>query len=419
MVTLPRLNGEEPPSAAGSPPHKTVWSGILSATPVVLTVVATLLAGLSNSEMIQAQYHRALAAQNQSKAGDQWGLFQAKRIRGTSLETTRDLLGTLTETDAAEPISPQEAADRLLERLRRAEQEADRLRAVLKSPAGRQGPAAGALQQAAATLVQTTAGAVQQAKQARERIRQELAAADVRQALSYLRQDALPEVKTRAVSDPAIGAALRAIQERRPEAEVAPLVAGIPEDALQRAIALAQANAEVVEEADKPVSAALAQVERFVQAQLGLARGLQRAVRAVDRAAAELPAANARPSADLRPSRVALDHSSEAITADAERFRNAFKAAQYDYNARRYRREASWNEEAAKLYELQVRRSGVMSERHRSRSKHFFYGMLAAQAGVTIASFSLALKHKSILWALATLAGIGAVVFGLYVYLYQ
>ena len=44
--------------------------------------------------------------------------------------------------------------------------------------------------------------------------------------------------------------------------------------------------------------------------------------------------------------------------------------------------------------------------------------MLMAQAGVTIASFSLAMKYRSVLWSLATAAGITAVAFSGYVYLY-
>ena len=60
----------------------------------------------------------------------------------------------------------------------------------------------------------------------------------------------------------------------------------------------------------------------------------------------------------------------------------------------------------------------LVAERHRDRSKNFFYGMLAAQAGVTIATFSLAVKHKSILWGLASLAGVGAILFALYVHLW-
>jgi hypothetical protein len=57
-----------------------------------MTVIATALAGLASSEMTRAQYSRSLAAQQQSKAGDQWGFFQAKRLRGALQRNTLDLL---------------------------------------------------------------------------------------------------------------------------------------------------------------------------------------------------------------------------------------------------------------------------------------------------------------------------------------
>ena len=42
--------------------------------------------------------------------------------------------------------------------------------------------------------------------------------------------------------------------------------------------------------------------------------------------------------------------------------------------------------------------------------------MLTAQAAVTIATLALAMRRKSILWSMATLAGMTAVSFGVYVY---
>lgn len=72
------------------PPTK--WGKILLATPVVMTVVATLLAGLASSEMTTAQYDRALGAQLQSKAGDQWSYFQAKKLRGAIQRSSFELL---------------------------------------------------------------------------------------------------------------------------------------------------------------------------------------------------------------------------------------------------------------------------------------------------------------------------------------
>ena len=83
---------------------QTFWGKVLTATPVVMTVVATMLAGLASSEMTRAQYERSLAAQLQSKAGDQWGYFQAKRLRSAMQRSTLDLLRTMT------PIRPLDAA---------------------------------------------------------------------------------------------------------------------------------------------------------------------------------------------------------------------------------------------------------------------------------------------------------------------
>ena len=58
------------PDALKADVPQTLWGKILSATPVVMTVVATMLAGLASSEMTNAQYSRALGAQQQSKTGD-------------------------------------------------------------------------------------------------------------------------------------------------------------------------------------------------------------------------------------------------------------------------------------------------------------------------------------------------------------
>lgn len=76
---------------------QTKWGKILSVTPVVMTVVATLLAGLASSEMTRAQYDRALGAQLQSKAGDQWSYFQAKKLRGAMQRSSLDLLEATAE----------------------------------------------------------------------------------------------------------------------------------------------------------------------------------------------------------------------------------------------------------------------------------------------------------------------------------
>src|SRR3954464_2010424 len=79
---------------------QTTFGKILTATPVAMAVIATMLAGLASSEMTRAQYDRSLAAQQQSKAGDQWSFFQAKRLRGAYQRNTADLLQSITETHA-------------------------------------------------------------------------------------------------------------------------------------------------------------------------------------------------------------------------------------------------------------------------------------------------------------------------------
>ena len=94
-VTVPEeLKRDVPPTTYGK---------ILSATPVVMAVIATMLAGLASSEMTRAQYDRSLAAQQQSKAGDQWSFFQAKRLRGAYQRNTADLLQTIVEVHPLDP----------------------------------------------------------------------------------------------------------------------------------------------------------------------------------------------------------------------------------------------------------------------------------------------------------------------------
>src|SRR5947199_3856342 len=81
-MKLPKL-----PDDAGADPKKpkSLWDTIITSTPVVMTVLATILAGLSSSEMSQSQYYMARSAKEQAKAGDQWGFFQAKKARSTTL----------------------------------------------------------------------------------------------------------------------------------------------------------------------------------------------------------------------------------------------------------------------------------------------------------------------------------------------
>ena len=95
-----------------------------------------------------------------------------------------------------------------------------------------------------------------------------------------------------------------------------------------------------------------------------------------------------------------------------------FIAARLRYSAARYDAEARLNQAIAQLYELQVRQSNFKAERHHARSQKFFYGMLAAQTAVIVSTFALAARKRNFLWIVAAVAGILAVIFAVYVYLY-
>ena len=75
-------------------------------------------------------------------------------------------------------------------------------------------------------------------------------------------------------------------------------------------------------------------------------------------------------------------------------------------------------EALASLFEVQVRLGNIAAERHHLRSERFFYGMLGAQLAVIIATFAVAARKRNLLWSLGAAAGVFAVAFGAYVYLY-
>lgn len=166
----------------------TNWGRILGATPVVMTVIATLLAGLASSEMTSAQYDRSLAAQLQSKAGDQWNYYQGKKLRSALQRNTLDLL---VATAAVPPLDQGGLA-----------------RALAGTPAG-------------------TA----------------LDSADGRNALGVLAGEALPKPGSRPAEDARLQAALEAVEASRPDSEVVALLANVGDDELAVALRGAQAQA--------------------------------------------------------------------------------------------------------------------------------------------------------------------------------
>ncbi len=303
-------------------PH-TTFGKILSATPVVMAVVATMLAGLASSEMTRAQYDRSLAAQQQSKAGDQWSFFQAKRLRGAFQRNTADLLQTLAEVH---PFAPD---------------------ALTKWAEGNG---------EVATLVGAPAG---------------------QQALGYLQRDEVPHITVSSVVDPKVKAALSGLEALKPDSEMATLLAPVSNKTLEDTLRAARDEADAFDDATKPVNQAIDQIDASLE---------------------RVGSAN--------------------VTAGGPSIIRDFTAARLRYTSARYEIESRLNQSIANLYELQVRKSNFSAERHHARSQKFFFGMLGAQLGVIVSTFAMAARQRNLLWALAAAAGLVAIAFAIYVYLY-
>ncbi|MBX9579741.1 MAG: hypothetical protein K2X87_05475 [Gemmataceae bacterium] len=182
----------------------------------------------------------------------------------------------------------------------------------------------------------------------------------------------LPEARPAAVDDPAVRAALDAVRGRQPESETVPLARKADREAINGAIADAEAAAAAYDR----------ETDQFL--------------RTADEAAAA---------------------ARKGLPAVGPKFAGGIQAWRYDLDRKRYRAEASLNQAVGFLYEVRVRWSGAESDRHRHKSETFFYAMLAAQVGATVSALGLARKHKSLLWTVAGLAGVVSVAIGAYVYL--
>jgi hypothetical protein len=279
------------------PPTK--WGKVLGATPVVMAVIATMLAGLASSEMTKAQYDRSFAAQLQSKAGDQWSYYQAKKLRSAVAHNTLDLLAATSE------VPPLDAA----------------------------------------TLPNADAATI-----------------------AAFTKNQLPEAAT-AKFDDGVNAALVAVENSRPEAEVAAALAQVKPAQLAAALTAAQDAATAFDNTTKSINKASDKFDETL------------------------------------------------MTGDKNIFRS-FSAARLRYTSARYDTEARLNQAIASIYELQVRENNYSAEQHHNRSGKFFYGMLAAQLAVIIATFAIAARQRSFLWSVAAAAGLAAVSFSVYVFLY-
>jgi hypothetical protein len=205
----------------------TLWGKVLGATPIVMTVIATVLAGLASSEMTRAQYDRSLAAQLQSKASDQWNLYQAKKLQGIVQGDVLDLM------EAGQPLHGVDLPA---------------LRRVL--------PDAAPAPSDSTDSPEAT------------RLRQILAEPGTPPALDLFQQNALPPVAPAVPLDPKITAAMAAVQAGRDEDEVAGLLQGVTPAELAAALRAATARSQALDAATGPVNQVVARTEAGVKALL-------------------------------------------------------------------------------------------------------------------------------------------------------
>lgn len=319
-------------AADAAEPPKSTWDKVITSTPVVMTIVATVLAGLSSSEMNQAQYYRATAAQQQSKASDQWALFQAKRGRASDAEQRAEMFLTLGD---AGPFS------------------IDQVTALPKrTSAAATAPAA---TQAIGTLDDPA----------------------VKTAAEMLRNPVLAPTPPPKFDDPAVAAAYDALRKNEAETADRALFAKVTDKSLHEALRKAEQRTRESDDALNPIDA-----------------GVLKLAKAVDAMAAGGDAAQTR------------------------RVRASFNAARLKFEDARQHEAAKLNQVSAYLYEISVHRATIESERHRTRSVYFFFGMLGAQAAVTLATIAIAARTRSTLWILAATIGVIAVAYAGYVYLF-
>jgi len=195
---------------------QTLLGRIMAATPIVMTVIATMLAGLASSEMTKAQYDRSLAAQQQSKAGDQWSFFQAKKLRSALQHNTLDLL------QAANDIHPLDIV-------------------ALTPPAT---PSTGT--EKIIALLATEAG---------------------QDAFALLQKGELPTTVITAPPAAEVTAALHAIEALKPDAEIADLLPRISNTLLTETIVAAKEKTDAFDAATKPVNQVIEAAEAALQSQ--------------------------------------------------------------------------------------------------------------------------------------------------------
>jgi len=389
MPTLPI-----PAADPGKPQN--FWSRVLTYTPVIMTVVATLLAGLSNSELTQSQYHRTLAAQIQSKAGDQWGYVQAKKLRAVTLRNTIDLLyagGTIGIFDPSALATNAAALPDLIESV---DTTARKVMQTTSDPSRK------------AFLERFLQGAA-----ARRAVAQQIQS-DVGAALASGAPATQPAEPASAAppawqpEDPHVKAVTAAIAADQPENQIASLLTPLTDATLDAELAGAAAHARALDKFFAPATARNDHLEQALVQWLNLGAQFKDLASVVHND----------PAHTTDAALAALDFAAGNLQHDPIGWHNDFAVTRLSDQAQRYDIEAHHNQSTAFLYEIEVRRDNQAAQRHQERSKRFFLGMVAAQAAVVVASLALAAKQRNLLWGFAAAVGMAAISFATYVYIY-
>jgi Domain of unknown function (DUF4337) len=380
MSKLPTI-----PSEPGQ--KRSFRENIVVYTPVILTVLATVLAGISSSEMSAAQYYRSIAAQMQSKASDQWGFFQAKRLREEQSITTIQVLENLTQPIPLDARNLQDFGQHLIDQMKRAIIETVNTSYTTASEAW-----------VSKELTDRTDRVVYLVKQ----LNQATTQPDAAQAISGFVRGDVPTIQEKTIDDQGIKDSVAAVNSRVAENESERQAGQIDEDRLDQAVAIANDNAAAFDDAISRWDEKVSRISEIFDAIAKETSTFERTARWVS---------------DQVDENV-FDKSTVSVHELAGQLNAAFSIARLRFNAARYDRDARYNQVLADLYEVRVRKESYLSERHRLRSKEFFYVMLGAQTGVTIATLSLAVRRRMVLWSIAVAAGLAAASFAAYVYLF-
>ena len=279
----------------------------------------------------------------QSKASDQWAYFQAKKLRAEQCENTIVILRGIL------PGAPMNEDD-----LRRTAASLQSEMHKLTSHLGKVDRAPSATGEVVKSLAR------------------HLATVDTLLSATTTRPDGVhvpvflppwdvPQVMELPIADKQIVDTIRGIESNASESDLERQAGEISQEEIDRAIATANENSAAFSRVSDPMALGrqtLAEVCNL----------LSREVAAFERAARQAP-----------DEVVAIEPTGAlgAIHDLGSQFSIGVDVSGLNFNSNRYQREARDNQVLAQILEIQVRRDSFLSERHRLRSRQFFYGMLA------------------------------------------